>query len=357
MLFAIGCSERSPQPPANTPADNPTPLAPEKQTTGSSSSGATDHPDEPVLSPKVTAVPGILPTGILRYRAAATVTHVAVAGSWDRWKVEHPLTQTKGVWEIDLGALKPSPGRHEFKFIVDDEYESGQNRLAFVNGDHLLERPPGILAGLWIDTPNSIRIDLARPVPPDAKITVTLDPEQAVRRPRLVSPKRSPRLEGFALKGERVRFIFDPAYYGETLPAEARVSVAGPFNDWKPDRLVLAAQAGGTWEAEVPFADVKPVQENEPVLFKFVIEGERWMAPPVSAPNRTGHGGAGHTNLSINWQAPSGQYIVVDTAGDLPVNQSVLVRIRGYPSGRWFATRHRVAYCGRWGRKRRWEDG
>ncbi|NBX25854.1 MAG: hypothetical protein EBQ99_07370, partial [Planctomycetes bacterium] len=62
-----------------------------------------------------------------------------------------------------------------------------------------------------------------------------------------------------------------------TLPAGAaqaeRVNLAGDFNGWNRDRTPMQRQAEGGWAVEVPMeAGVR--------LYKFVLDGERWIEDP-----------------------------------------------------------------------------
>ena len=93
---------------------------------------------EPALGPATRFVPGATPTPWLRFQDPAA-TGVVVAGSWDGWVGRFPLQLADGVWTLDTRTLPASFGQHDFKFIVNGEWEKGDNRSLYVNGERLLD--------------------------------------------------------------------------------------------------------------------------------------------------------------------------------------------------------------------------
>lgn len=53
-----------------------------------------------------------------------------------------------------------------------------------------------------------------------------------------------------------------------------RVSLAGSFNDWQPDQITFNSDQAGLWSAEVPLLP------KGLYIYKFVIDGSRWIADP-----------------------------------------------------------------------------
>ena len=53
-----------------------------------------------------------------------------------------------------------------------------------------------------------------------------------------------------------------------------RVSLAGNFNNWQPDQITFKSDHAGLWSAEIPLLP------NGFYLYKFVIDGSRWIADP-----------------------------------------------------------------------------
>jgi hypothetical protein len=54
------------------------------------------------------------------------VTNVQMAGSWDSWAGRHALARVgDNLWELDARTLGARLGQHEFKFIVNDQWEAG----------------------------------------------------------------------------------------------------------------------------------------------------------------------------------------------------------------------------------------
>ena len=100
------------------------------------------------------------------------------------------------------------------------------------------------------------------------------------------TPTDGERAEGYALRGEAVRFVFDPALYGLPAPPQ-RVVVTGAFRGWDADMddpaWALAPAEGGVWTLDVPGGGVVP---GTP--FKYRVDGGRWLDPPAGAPNAEG---------------------------------------------------------------------
>ncbi|MDD4117914.1 MAG: glycogen-binding domain-containing protein, partial [Kiritimatiellae bacterium] len=75
----------------------------------------------------------------------AEVTNVQVAGTWDVWTGRYGLAKSgENLWELDVRTLNARLGQHEFRFIVNGEWETGANRVMPVNLDGEIEQPPAI---------------------------------------------------------------------------------------------------------------------------------------------------------------------------------------------------------------------
>lgn len=58
------------------------------------------------------------------------ITNVTVAGTWSSWTGRHVMTEVRtNLWRLDSRELGARVGRHEFKFIVNGEWEGGANRV------------------------------------------------------------------------------------------------------------------------------------------------------------------------------------------------------------------------------------
>ena len=92
-------------------------------------------------------------------KQVAPVTNVQISGTWNAWRVPVPMAAA-GVdrWELDVRTLGARLGRHEFKFIVNGEWEGGDNRLLPINLDGEIERPPAAVQRATIDDFKLIRV-------------------------------------------------------------------------------------------------------------------------------------------------------------------------------------------------------
>lgn len=78
----------------------------------------------------------------------------------------------------------------------------------------------------------------------------------------------------------RVRFVLD-----STVSAE-RVFLAGSFSGWDAQGIELARGADGRWAVEVEL-------DSGRHLYKFVLDGERWIPDPLNQQREgDGHGGS-----------------------------------------------------------------
>jgi pullulanase len=257
---------------------------------------------EPILSPTLRAVPGEPPTAFLRY-SNPTARTVVVAGSWDAWSNRWPTVLTNGVWTLDVRSLSAAFGQHEFKFIVNGDWESGDNRVLYLNENGLLEKPSDAILEAQISDTNEVRLLLRHPLSQQQLQGVRLIPPQAIRDVKLDVSPYSASLQGYLLSDLFVVFIMDEAVYGARLGAGDRVAVAGNFNGWDSSggngRWLLKRSADtARWELSVPRSALRTPPGEPDILFKFVVNGNRWLPPPASAPNATPDG-RGNSNLRL----------------------------------------------------------
>ncbi len=86
--------------------------------------------------------------------------------------------------------------------------------------------------------------------------------------PRRVAPAAAPLVVASAPDTVFVRFEL-------TAPQARSVSVAGSFNGWRTDALVMTRRAGGVWSVTVPLA----VGEHH---YDFVVNGSQWVPDPTA---------------------------------------------------------------------------
>jgi pullulanase len=263
----------------------------------------------------------------------AAAEKVEVNGEWNRWAKPFPLNREGDRWRVDLAARKLPAGRHEYKFIVDGEYEPGGNRQLFINADGQMERRPDWIISARMEAPRRAEIRLKRPIPPTAQLRARLEPGPEVARIELPPARDDRALSGHAVWGESVTFTLDPAAYGLRLNAGDRVSVAGTFNRWSPGATgwtLADADGDGRWELEKPLADLRATAgPDAPLLFKFVINRERWLEPPAAAPNATREGGDGAVNLRVDPAPAEDGPLVVHTVGNFDLTRETTLVLEG----------------------------
>ncbi len=288
--------------------------------------------DELPLSPDNRAVPGATPTPWLRFQDPAA-TNVVVAGSWDNWSGRFPMQLADGVWTLDMRTLPAAFGQHDFKFILNDEWEKGENRSLYVNGERLLDKPSDLIFNAAIDDRDVINVTLRQGVPESAKLEVVLVPRTPIREFHLASGREAGSRQGYFLAGGLITFVFDGTHYGLDLGPNDRVTVAGNFNGWDSSggngRWVLnRPAAGGLPELTTQLGGLRPPQGAQDLLFKFVINGSRWLSPPQGALNAISDG-KGNVNLKIDPALAGGTSLKITTADAIDLSKSHVVVIQG----------------------------
>ena len=160
------------------------------------------------------------------------VTNVQISGTWNAWRVPVPLVPAgENLWELDVRTLGARLGRQEFKFIVNGEWEGGDNRPLPINLAGEIERPPAMIQRATIDDFKMIRVFFRQSLPAGIAPTATLDPPVPVIWTEVVTEMEDARRTGYLFSQGVVTFLFDPAAYGRELPRETKVAVAGNFMD------------------------------------------------------------------------------------------------------------------------------
>jgi len=264
----------------------------------------------------------------------AEVTNVQVAGTWDVWTGRYGLAKSgENLWELDVRTLNARLGQHEFKFIVNGEWETGANRVMPVNLDGEIEQPPAIIQRAAIDDFQMIRVFFRRSLPKGVKPAAVLDPPVEVAWTEVVTEMEDARQTGYLFSQGLVTFLFDPAAYGRELPPDTKVVVAGNFNGWdgggwNKQWVLKRGRLKGTWEGSVQLDGMRLPAGEKDLLFKFVLNGSEWLLPPDGAPNALPDG-KGSVNLKLDLFRTGGAEIRVHTAEPLDLTQTYVVRLDG----------------------------
>lgn len=270
------------------------------------------------------------------YPSAANATNVQVAGSWDSWTGRYDMVKAAGtLWELDTRTLPARFGRHEFKFIVNDEWEMGPNRYLPLNMSGEIEMPSPYIYSTLIDDFQTINVLYRRDIPPGARLSAELDPPVPMEAVAVLDGDWDARRSGYIRSRELLTFVFDQAAYGLTLPPETKVTVAGTFNGWDTGGgwnqawVLRPTRIPGIWEGHVQVDSFRMVPgENREMLFKFVLDTHQWLVPPENAPNAR-YDETGNLNLVLDLQKMGCARIQVKTQERLDLTQAYVVTVRG----------------------------
>lgn len=292
--------------------------------------GAVAQPEEPPLRPDLQYTPGQVASPWLRYQDPVA-TNVALAGAWDGWAGRWGLDLSNGVWTLDTRRLPAPIGPHEYKFVVNDEWEPGANRLLFLGEDRLLELPSDLIFSATIEDSNTVDVVLRQPPAPGQPLRVRLSPEAPLLGVRFSSDTEDGMRRGYFVRGSMVTFVFDEALYDLRLTPTDRVVVAGNFNGWDSggDRWRLQNVRGeGRWELTTQLGGLRPPGGQYELLFKFVINGQRWLMPSPQAPNARAEPN-GNRNLLLDPLVGSGASARLVTREPLDLSQPYVVLVDG----------------------------
>lgn len=290
--------------------------------------GAQNRP----LEPDVHHRPGETPTPILEY-ANPSARRVAFATSGDDWANQHPMQRRGRIWTLDVTTLELGLGRHEFKFVVDGEWERGANRILFINEDGLLYRSPDVIVSARVEQEHVIELLLRHGRTDTGAFSVRSKPPLSIRDVRMTTPREDGYVQGYVLQGQTLTFYFNPELYGIEVSPNDLVTVAGNFNNWDPSGRQGAWQLRKVhglelWEltTQLPGLRIPPGEQH--LEFKFVVNRNLWLAVPAHAPNRV-HDSGGNANLRIDPDHQGGRTLRIYTEEPLDLAVNYLLMIDG----------------------------
>lgn len=290
---------------------------------------------EPPLAPEIRLIPGVKATRWLRY-VNPTGTSVEVSGTWNQWSRGFPMIHTnQSLFVLDVTTLPiEKPGRYEYKFIVNGQWEMGDNRELVINDNRLLERPPDVVLAARLDGRDEITVYLKRPLADARGIRAAIEPNVPLRDLQVIPGQPDKQVRGYLIAGPTLKFLFDERVYGVNIPPGTLVTVAGNFNWWNPDGgrngvwQLQDDDDDGTWEVSVP-VDGLPFPANEPFpMFRFVLNGNQWMDAPAMAPNRV-RDPNGNINLKVDFNETGISLIKLYTAESLSLSKTYNIVIDG----------------------------
>ena len=287
---------------------------------------------EPPMRPDYRYLPGVTATPWLTYGHPAA-TSVWVKGLWDGWAGAVPMQQSNGVWVLDTRTLGAPFGRYEFKFLPDGAWESGDNRDLFLNRDGLMDQPSALIYSAEITAVDEINVMFRTSLAQTGGLAVAVLPDVPVREWHVSSGREDGSLQGYFSAGGVVTFVFDEERYKLRLGENDHVAVAGNFTGWD------GGGCGGRWvlhrgadprvrELSVPLANLRPPPGEAMLLYKFVVNGSRWLAPPCGALSAVPDG-HGNTNLRVDPSSSGGLSVRIRTADPLDLAKTYAVLVEG----------------------------
>ncbi len=290
--------------------------------------GAQERP----LSPTVRFMPGETPTALLEY-ANPSARRVEFASSADEWSTRYPLQRRGRVWVLDVRTAALGLGRHEFKFIVDGNWEPGANRVLFINEDGVMDRSPGVIMSALVQGEHLIELQLRQGREDVSRIQVRSEPPIAIRDVRMTTPDEEGYVQGYVLQGPLLTFYFNPKLYGVDVSPNDLVVVAGNWNNWDPGGRQGAWQLrkvrdSDLWELTTQLVGLRTPPGERHLEFKFVINRNRWLPAPDHAPNRVDDG-EGNVNLRIDPEQSGGRTLRIVSEERLKLSENYLLMIDG----------------------------
>lgn len=288
---------------------------------------------EPPQSPQQRIPPGLRATPLLRYQNEIA-GQVEVCGTWDLYATRTKMTLNNGVWELDVRALPNlKPGRFEYKFIVNGQWEPGENRILYLNDSRLLERPPSLVLNAVLNKRDEIVAFIRDPIAHPDQVKVRIEPDVPVKNLLQASATEPATRRGYAVAGDLICFLFDEKTYGLDLPPTAQIAVAGNFTGWgatggeRGQWLLQDDDDDGVWELTVSSDGLSLPPGEYEYLFRFVIGGSNWLPAPNTGNARPD--GRGNVNLAVDPKFPGCTMLKVITERPLELSQNYSVVIEG----------------------------
>ena len=98
-------------------------------------------------------MPGTVPSNLLRF-SDPVASAVSFRYRGDGFTQDFPLTKNGDVWELDVTTIPIAPGWHDFKFLLNGNWESGANRWLWIDENGKVAQPPAVYL-TWTTDPTS----------------------------------------------------------------------------------------------------------------------------------------------------------------------------------------------------------
>lgn len=217
---------------------------------------------------------------------------------------------------------------------MDKEWKGRPNRIFYVNSEGLLERESDLIQNAYRTATNEVVIVLRNPVD-SQKAEIQLDPFIPIKKTMAATRRKEGVASGYIPSPGMVTFYLEEDLYKLNLSPRDKVTVAGNFNEWDASggydgrwRLKRLTDEKA-WTLTLQSAALRTPVTGQDILFKFVVNGSRWLAPPAHAHNAVPDG-KGHVNLRVDRGGGSGNTTFkIITERPLALNQNYDVIIEG----------------------------
>ncbi len=266
------------------------------------------------------------------------VDRVAIAGSWNDWagSARGNFTPLKyeakyagsGWWKYDLSHLEP--GRYQYKFIIDGEWEGGNNRILHINKSGQVYFPAHHIKKAKYEDLKTVKVEFADPISNSDNLKFSLDEGLKISSWKFTSQNNKNYKMGFRIDGSHVVFLFNDRYYSTNTSSQDQIYVAGSFNGWGSavgKKKWKLNRQNGRYKLRVPLSELKPATGAR---FKFVKQpGQHWLKPNSEAPNFT-KDDEGNANLRLIPGMSKKNKVEIKLAEKLDPAQKYVLTVKGY---------------------------
>ncbi len=261
---------------------------------------------------------------------------VSIAGDWNNWagsaigdfKPDKYLMQKdkNGNWIFSVENL--SPGQHSFKFIIDGNWEGGNNRVVYVNENHEIYNPSDYLSEALYWTPDTIKLVFPELVSKKILSNLKFEPDIKIKEINLISLKDLSSYTGYYYDDKYLYFKFDAFYYNIFVKRSDKVYVVGDFNNWvdgfNENWQLIDPDNNGIFYLKVPLSKF---EKDKLYHFCFVINKTNWLNIPAYSPNKEkSDDGRYYLKLMIKDNASYGIFIKATENLDLSKVQKVFLK-------------------------------
>ncbi|MEW5693751.1 MAG: alpha-amylase family glycosyl hydrolase [Candidatus Hydrogenedentota bacterium] len=252
--------------------------------------------------------------------------YVEIAGDWLNWGSEMMEQKSPGVFVYP--ANKIPFGRHEYKFKPNGQWEGGDNRVLHINEEGKIYKPIEFFSYAGIDDFNKITLILKRGIDSLSNIKFEIDNDATVIDALLSEKEDIFYNQGYKSENGYIVFLFlEQLYCGDLDPSKDRVFLAGEFNNWTTNNSSYQLTDDEDDDLWI-FKLNKNQISGDKTTFKFVVNGNQWIAPSALAPNALDDG-KGNINFSMDLSQTESKKVIELTTTPLDISNNYYLTVTG----------------------------